>query len=166
MPEIKPVIPNLPVCIIKEGKQEVVKLHTLLDGKRTVLFGLPGAFTPICSNQHLPEFIKKSNEIYESKIDQIICMSVNDPFVMNAWREQIEKDQPSKIIFLCDTEAVLTKELGLQIDLSGAWLGIRCERFVILLDQAEIKKLLREEKVSDCIISSAQSVLDIIKKDY
>ncbi len=164
MPSQNQKIPNLTVCIIKNGKQEVVKLHKLLEGKKTVIFGLPGAFTPVCSNKHLPEFIKKSNEVYASKIDQIICIAVNDPFVMNAWREHVDTNNESKIIFLCDAKAALTKKLGLQIDLSTAWLGIRCQRFMMLLDQTEITELQKEDQVGDCIISSAENALKIVQK--
>lgn len=156
-------IPNLTVCIIKDGKKEIIKLHKILKHKRTIMFGLPGAFTPVCSNKHLPEFIKKSNEIYASKVDQIICMAVNDPFVMNAWREHIDMNNVSNIIFLCDVKGALTKKLGLQIDLSSAWLGKRCQRFVMLLNQTQIKELLKEDNITDCIISSAENVLGILQ---
>ena len=117
---------------------------------------MPGAFTPTCSAKHLPGFVEYSSDILGKGIDEIICVSVNDPFVMNAW----EKDQNSKgkVTLLADGNGDFTEALGLSFDGSGFGLGKRGQRFVMIIDNGTVSHLAIEEAGS-FEVSSAESVL-------
>ncbi|MAC41710.1 MAG: peroxiredoxin [Pelagibacterales bacterium] len=124
--------------------------------KKIVLFSVPGAFTPTCSAKHLPGFVEYYSDILSKGVDEIICISVNDPFVMNAW----EKDQNSKgkVTLLADGNGDFTEALGLSFDGSGFGLGKRGQRFVIIIDNGTIVHLAIE-KAGSFEVSSAESVL-------
>ena len=124
--------------------------------KKIVLFSVPGAFTPTCSAKHLPGFVEYYSDILSKGVDEIICISVNDPLVMNAW----EKDQNSKgkVTLLADGNADFTEALGLSFDGSGFGLGKRGQRFVIIIDNGTIVHLAIE-KAGSFEVSSAESVL-------
>ncbi|MDB9761745.1 peroxiredoxin [Alphaproteobacteria bacterium] len=124
--------------------------------KKIVLFSVPGAFTPTCSAKHLPGFVEYSSDILDKGVDEIICVSVNDPFVMNAW----EKDQNSKgkVTLLADGNGDFTEALGLSFDGSGFGLGKRGQRFVMIIDNGTVSHLAIEEAGS-FEVSSAESVL-------
>ena len=125
-------------------------------GKKIVLFSLPGAFTPTCSAKHLPGFVEYSGDIKKKGVDEIICVAINDHFVMNAW----EKDQNSKgkVILLADGNGEFTEALGLSFDGSGFGLGKRGKRFAMIVDHGSICHLAVEEKGSFSV-SSAESIL-------
>ena len=130
--------------------------------KKIVLFSVPGAFTPTCSAKHLPGFVEYSSDILGKGVDEIICISVNDPFVMNAW----EKDQNSKgkVTLLADGNGDFTEALGLSFDGSGFGLGKRGQRFVMIIDNGTVSHLAIEEAGS-FEVSSAESVLKALKLD-
>ena len=100
-----------------------VNLYELCAGKKVVIFGVPGAFTPECSNTHLPGYVDKAEELKDKGVDEIVCVAVNDPFVMEAWG----KDQAAggKVRMLADTTADLTKALGLELDLTAVLGNVR-----------------------------------------
>lgn len=108
-------------------------------GKRIVVFGLPGAYTPTCSAKHVPGYVEKFDNLKSRKVDEIWCVSVNDAFVMAHWG----RDQKAlgKIRFLGDGSALWTKALGLDIDRTAAGMGIRMQRFSMLLDDGVVKQL-------------------------
>ena len=111
----------------------------LFKGKKVVLFAVPGAFTPTCHRNHLPGFVKNAAAIKAKGVDTIACMSVNDAFVMGAWgRDQKTGD---KVRMLADGSADYTKALGLELDLSARGLGLRCQRFSMLVDNGVVKTL-------------------------
>ncbi|MEX2239452.1 MAG: peroxiredoxin, partial [Burkholderiales bacterium] len=108
-------------------------------GKRIVVFGLPGAYTPTCSAKHVPGYVEKFDSLKGKKVDEIWCVSVNDAFVMAHWG----RDQKAlgKIRFLGDGSALWTKALGLDVDRTAAGMGIRMQRFSMLLDDGVVKQL-------------------------
>ncbi len=110
---------------------------TLTKGKKVVLFGLPGAFTPTCSAKHVPGYVAHFDELKAKGVDEIICMSVNDAFVMGAWA----KDQKTggKVRMMGDGSAAYTKALGLELDLTARGMGVRCQRFSALVDDGVVK---------------------------
>jgi peroxiredoxin len=122
----------------KEGPKPISS-DEIFKGKKVALFGLPGAFTPTCSAKHLPGFVKKAAALKKKGIDEIVCVSVNDAFVMGAWA----KDQSvgKKILMVADGDANFTKATGLELDLTGRGLGLRCQRFSMLVDKGVVKKI-------------------------
>jgi peroxiredoxin len=124
--------------------------------KKVVVFSVPGAFTPTCSAKHLPGFVEYANDIIGKGVDEIICISVNDPFVMNAW----EKDQNSKgkVTLLADGNGELTEALGLSFDGSGFGLGKRGKRFAMIVDNGTVSHIAIEE-AGAFSVSSAESIL-------
>ena len=150
------IIPSINVPIVDKKNHTIENLFKLLMNKKVIIFGLPGAFTPTCSAKHLPGFVEYSSDILSKGVDEIICISVNDPFVMNAW----EKDQNSKgkVTLLADGNGDFTEALGLSFDGSGFGLGKRGQRFVIIIDKGIIVHLAIE-KAGSFEVSSAESVL-------
>ena len=142
-------------CIGPDGIINI-EVEKYFANKKIVLFSVPGAFTPTCSAKHLPGFVEYYSDILSKGVDEIICISVNDPFVMNAW----EKDQNSKgkVTLLADGNGDFTEALGLSFDGSGFGLGKRGQRFVIIIDNGTIVHLAIEEAGS-FEVSSAESVL-------
>ena len=150
---------KIPEAILKcIGSDRIVNIEVgkHFSNKKIVLFSVPGAFTPTCSAKHLPGFVEYSSDILSKGVDEIICISVNDPFVMNAW----EKDQNSKgkVTLLADGNGDFTEALGLSFDGSGFGLGKRGQRFVIIIDKGIIVHLAIE-KAGSFEVSSAESVL-------
>jgi len=115
------------------------KVDDLVKGKKVVIFGLPGAFTPTCSAKHVPGYVQSREQLKAKGVDEVICMSVNDPFVMGAWA----RDQKSsgKVRMLGDGSAAYTKALGLELDLNARGMGTRCQRFSMLVDNGIVKTL-------------------------
>jgi peroxiredoxin len=138
-----------------EGIQEITT-DEIFGGKKVVLFSLPGAFTPTCSAKHLPGFVEKAGEIKGKGVDSIICMSVNDAFVMDAWG----KDQKvgDKVQLLADGNGDFAKALGLELDATGVGLGIRAQRFAMVVEDGTVTTLNVEEPGA-FEVSSAESML-------
>jgi peroxiredoxin len=136
-------IPSATLYRLGEKGPEAVKTEDFFSGKKVVLFGLPGAFTPTCSAKHVPGFVQSAAALKAKGVDTIACMSVNDAFVMGAWA----KDQATagKVEMLGDGSAELTKKMGIELDLNGRGLGTRCRRFSMLVDNGVVKKLNLEE---------------------
>jgi len=135
---------------------EAVDAAEFFKGKKVVLFGVPGAFTPTCSNQHLPGFIEKADAIRAKGVDDIICMSVNDAFVMGAWGK--DRGAGDKVRMIADGNGDLAKALGLDFDGSGIGFGIRAQRFALIAVDGVVKKLA-VEKPMKFEVSSADAIL-------
>ena len=115
------------------------KVEDITKGKKVVIFGLPGAFTPTCSAKHVPSYIQNYEALKGKGVDEIWCISVNDAFVMGAWG----RDQKStgKIRMMADGSADFTKKLGLELDLTARGMGVRCQRFSMLVKDGVVKTL-------------------------
>ncbi len=116
-----------------------VQTAELFKGRKVVLFSVPGAYTPTCSKEHLPGFISRADEIKSKGIDEIICLAVNDPFVMQAWGN--EQGAEGKVTLLPDWDGAFTKALGLTQDISVAGLGVRGKRFSMRIEDGVVKSL-------------------------
>ncbi|HEY6336225.1 MAG TPA: peroxiredoxin [Alphaproteobacteria bacterium] len=129
----------------------------LFMGKKVVLFGLPGAFTPTCSAKHVPGFLQHADEIKKKGVSTIACISVNDAFVMGAWG----KDQGvgDKVMMLADGSADFTKAAGLELDLTAAGLGVRSKRYAMIVDKGVVKWMGIEEAPGKLEASGADAVL-------
>ena len=153
-------IPSSEVFILENGEPVKKKIENFLKDKKSVIFGLPGAFTSVCSAKHLPGYVKNSEKYKEKGIDQIICVSVNDPFVMNAWGK--ENNVGDKIIMMGDPFLNFTKAIGAEVDKSGRGLGIRSNRYTMLVDNLKIIKIQVEKDTSSCEISAAENFLELV----
>ena len=149
-------IPEATVHHMTDTGPTPITTSELFSGKRSVLFAVPGAFTPGCSMHHLPGFIDNSDEILGKGVDQIVCLSVNDPFVMKAWCDANKAG--NDILFLADGNASLSKAMGLTFDGSMYSLGVRSQRFAMILTGLKVEKLF-VEKPGVFDVSSAQKVL-------
>ena len=133
-----------------------VTIEKLTRGKKIVLFGLPGAFTPTCSAKHVPSYLQNIDKLKAKGVDDVICMSVNDPFVMGAWAR--DQKTGGKIRMMGDGSADYTKALGLEFDLAAKGLGLRCQRFSMLVDNGVVK-VLNIEAPGKYEVSDADTLL-------
>ena len=138
-----------------EGPKEISS-DELFGGKKVVLFAVPGAFTPACSQRHLPGYVDKASELKAKGIDQIACVAVNDAFVMGAWGR--DQKAGGKVRMLADGSADYTKALGLELDLGARGLGLRCQRFSMLIDDGVVKQL-NLEAAGKYEVSDAETML-------
>jgi len=152
-------IPNSEVFIMKSGNPVKKNTAEFFKGKKVVLFGLPGAYTSVCSAKHLPGYLK-IHEKYKTKgIDYIVCISVNDPFVMDAWGKN--HNVGDKIVMMADPFLNFTKSIGADIDKSARGLGIRSNRYTMLIDNLNVVKLQEEKDAGSCEISAAENFLNL-----
>jgi peroxiredoxin len=115
------------------------KVEDLVKGKKIAIFGLPGAYTPTCSAKHVPSYLENYEALKAKGIDEIWCISVNDPFVMGAWGR--DQKATGKIRMMADGSAEYTRKLGLELDLTARGMGVRCQRFSMLVDDGVVKTL-------------------------
>ena len=151
-------IPEVPLQRIREGV-ETIDTNALFDGRRIVLFAVPGAFTPTCSEKHLPGFVQHFEE-FRSRGIEVACMSVNDPFVMQAWGES--QNVPEGLMMLADGNGDFARALGLELDASAYGMGRRAKRFALFADDGVVK-LLNVEAPGEFRVSSAEHVLEQLK---
>ena len=149
-------IPDIKVPIIKKGLVVINSLKDEFKNKKVILFGVPGAFTPTCSEKHLPSYIKLYEIFKKKKVDDIYCLSVNDEHVMKAWL--LSYDDNQNIHGIADGNAEITTFFNLLSDKSKNFMGNRSHRFVMTIFNNNIKKL-NIEKSGKFNISSAESIL-------
>jgi len=138
-----------------EGPKDI-STDEIFGGKKVVLFALPGAFTPTCSAKHLPGFVERAAQIKDKGVATIACLAVNDAFVMGAWGKQQNTD--GKVLMLADGSATFTKQLGLELDLTGPGMGIRSKRYAMVVDNGVVKAL-NVEAPGAFEVSSADAIL-------
>lgn len=149
-------IPDVELRTMVGKSPEAVRSGDVLGKGKVVLFAVPGAFTPTCSDYHLPGFVHRSADLLAKNVDAIACISVNDPFVMGAWgRDQKVGD---KVVMLADGNGEFTQAMGLEADMSGAGLGTRSQRYAVVLDDGVVTALFVEPE-RGLNVSSAESVL-------
>lgn len=137
------IIPSIKVPVIKKGVTSKVILSDELKGKKVIMFGVPGAFTPTCSEKHMPSYIKLHKQIIDKGIDAIYCLSVNDDFVMNAWL--LSYSDGDKIIGIADGNGDISKNLNLLVDKSKNYMGMRSARFAMIVIDNIIHEIFIEE---------------------
>jgi peroxiredoxin len=133
---------KIPSVTIKQATPEGgsdVDPAALFAGKKVIMFTLPGAFTPTCSQKHLPSYVKELPQLKAKGIDLVACLSVNDAWVMKAWAEQ--HDALGKITMLADGSAAFSKALGIELDLTKASMGMRCGRGVFMIEDGVVKSV-------------------------
>ena len=153
-------VPNSEIFVLENGEPSKKNIEELLKGKKAVIFGLPGAYTSVCSAKHLPGYINLYQKYKDKGINHIICVSVNDPFVMSAWGK--ENNVGDKIIMMGDPFLNFTKAIGAEVDKSGRGLGIRSNRYTMLINDMKVVKLQEEKDTGSCEISAAENFLKLI----
>jgi len=147
---------KIPGVKLKRTDMSDISTDELFGGKKVVLFAVPGAFTPTCSNQHLPGFVAKASEIKAKGVDEVVCMSVNDAFVMKAWGA--DRGAGDKVRLIADGNGDLAKALGLDFDGSGIGFGLRSQRFALVAEDGVVKTLAVEKPMA-FEVSSAEAIL-------
>ena len=151
---------KVPSVTLKQLTPEGVKEVTtdeIFGGKKVVFFAVPGAFTPACSQRHLPGFVERAADIKAKGVDEIACVAVNDAFVMGAWGK--EQKTEGKVRMLADGSGDLVRALGLELDLSKGGLGIRSQRYSMLVDNGVVKSLNIEKQPGQVDVSGAEAML-------
>ena len=155
--EVGAELPDVNGTVMAEGRPSAVSLRELVGGKKTVLFGVPGAFTPTCTNDHLPTYAASESALSDAGVEQTICMSTNDIFVLSAWNAA---HGAGHITMLADGAGELTRALDLGLDLTGLGLGFRCTRFAMLVEGGKVKAIQTEESPGTCAMTSAAAILE------
>lgn len=134
-------VPRVTFKILRNGELVNVSSDDIFKGRRVVLFALPGAYTPTCSTGHVPRFVELAPELRKQGVDDIVCLSVNDPFVMDAWQRE---QNAAALTFLPDAEGTFTSGMGMLVDKSAAGLGKRSWRYSMLVNDGSIEKMFIE----------------------
>ncbi len=151
-------IPDIELQVATPGGTETLSAAELFKG-RVVPFAVPGAFTPTCSEKHLPGFVEKAEEIKAKGVDRILCLSVNDAFVMDAWGRDRRADD--KVVMVADGKAELTKALGLETDASGFRMGTHSQRYAAITEDGVVKQLFVEKPMA-FDVSRAEAILEAL----
>ncbi|HEX2479383.1 MAG TPA: peroxiredoxin [Geminicoccaceae bacterium] len=151
---------RLPAVNLKQLTADGIKdvpITELTKGKKVVLFAVPGAFTPTCSEKHLPGFVERAEAIKGKGVDAILCVAVNDPFVLSAWEKA--RNVGGKVKILSDGNAEFTRAIGLDLDASGFGLGTRSKRYAMVVEDGVVKTLMVEDVPTQAEKSSAAAIL-------
>jgi peroxiredoxin (alkyl hydroperoxide reductase subunit C) len=149
-------IPSMKVMLATPDGPQESSTDALFGKRKAILFGVPGAFTPTCSEKHLPSYLDQFAALTAKGIESIVCLSVNDVFVMRAWAKLTGAE--SKLVMLADGSATLTHALGLELDLTARGLGIRAQRFAMVVDDMKVLSVAVEPP-NGYGVSSAEQVL-------
>ncbi len=154
-------VPSATLIQKQDGAPAAVSLDDKLAGRKVVIFGLPGAFTPTCSAAHVPSFIRTADQFAAKGVDEIICVSVNDMHVMELWGEQTG-GTAAGITFLADGDSSFTKAIGMDFDNPAAGMIGRCKRFAMYVDDGVVKVMSPEIKAGVCDLSGGEFMLEQI----
>jgi len=149
-------IPSITVQEMQQKGPTNLSTDELFAGKKVVVFALPGAFTPTCSQSHLPGYVVKADELFAKGVDAIVCLSVNDAFVMGAWGEQ--NNTEDRVRMIADGSANLTEALGLVLDLTANGMGIRSQRYAMVVNDGVVETL-NIEAAGKFEVSDADTIL-------
>ena len=150
-------VPAGKFSIMKKDGPGMLSTDELFKGRKVVVFSVPGAFTPTCSREHLPGFVKQADALKKKGINTVACMAVNDVFVMDAWGKQ--SGAGDKVLMLADGNGEYARALGLTLDATGFGMGTRGLRYSMLVDNGVVKQLNLEESAGQCKTSSADHIL-------
>ena len=153
-------IPAATVTTMTDEGPQPVNSEDFFAGRKVVLFGVPGAFTPTCHNQHLPGFVRHLDALKAKGVDTIACLSVNDVFVMDAWAKS--SGAADAVTFLADGNGELTKAMGLELDASGFGMGTRSQRFAMVVDDGAVQSINIEPQAGQADVSGAEAILNAL----
>jgi peroxiredoxin (alkyl hydroperoxide reductase subunit C) len=157
--QVGDTIPSMKLMTATASGPQEISTDDLFKGKKVALFAVPGAFTPTCSAKHLPGFVQHAADIKAKGVDTIVCMSVNDAFVMGAWAKDQGVDD--SIVMLADGSAAFIKALGLELDLVARGLGMRSQRFAMIVEDGRVTHLAVEAP-GGFDVSRAEAVLAVL----
>lgn len=157
MIEVGDRIPGSEVRVMRDGTPVTVSMHELAGSGRVVLFAVPGAFTPGCSQRHLPGFVAQAAEMSAKGVDRILCLSVNDAYVMDAWGQA--QAVGDTMVMVADPAAAFTRDIGMDIDVSGLGLGLRSQRYAMVIEDGVVVAFMPEEGGLTIAASTSQCVL-------
>lgn len=152
-------LPNATLSTMGPEGQQFVELESLTKSRKIVLFGLPGAFTGTCDRAHLPSFMRTVDGFKAKGVEEVICISVNDPFVMQRWDEASGAGEAG-VTMLADPQSELTKALGLAFDVPPLGFFNRCQRFALLAEDGVVKVLNLEEEAGACSLTTGEELLE------
>ena len=158
--KIKDQIPDTEIFHLVEGEPRISKIKEILGTGKIILFGLPGAFTSTCSKFHLPGYVANADKLKKKGIQNIFCISVNDPYVMDAWGQA--HNTANKITMLSDPYLSFTKVIGAEVDRNSRGMGIRSNRYSMVIENLEVSNIQVEKETKECGLSSAEGILDIL----
>jgi len=158
--KIKDQIPDTEIFHLVDGEPQKSKLKEILGYGKIILFGLPGAFTSTCSKFHLPGFVANADKIKAKGIENIYCLSANDPYVMHAWGEI--NNTKNKIKMLSDPYLLFTKAIGAEVDRNSKGMGIRSNRYAMIIENLSVVNIQVEKETKECGLTSAESLLDYL----
>ena len=150
-------IPDTQLTRITEDGPDKVASSDFFGGRKVVLFAVPGAFTPTCHNNHMPGFVENAESIREKGVDEIAVVSVNDPFVMTAWRKA--SDAADKVTFLSDGNGDFASAIGMDMDLSMGGMGVRSKRYSMIVDDGKVTALNVEDNPGEATKSGAANLM-------
>ena len=156
--KIKDQIPDTDIFQLVDGEPQKSKLREIIGDGKNVLFGLPGAFTSTCSKLHLPGFVANAVKIKAKGIENIFCLSVNDPYVMNGWGEI--NNIGNSIKMLSDPYLLFTKEIGAEVDRNAKGMGIRSNRYLMVIENFTVINIHVEKETKECGLTSAENLLN------
>ena len=152
-------LPEATLLHVADAGAQAVSLADKLKGRKVVIFGLPGAYTGTCTTAHVPSFIRTADKFRAKGVDRIVCVSVNDPFVMGAWAASTGADKAG-LTFLGDADGSFTKAMGMNFDAPPAGLFGRSKRYAMLVENGTITAMNIEESPGQCDISGGEALLD------
>lgn len=150
-------IPDVQLATLTPGGPKPVQSDEVLGQGKVVLFAVPGAFTPTCSDHHLPGFVMQADEILAKGVDRIACIAVNDPFVMGAWGNA--QGTGDKIVMLADGNAEFAAATGMELDLAKIGLGTRSQRYAAILQDGVVQEIFVEPNPGTVDVASSDKVL-------
>ena len=142
--------------VMENEKPTAKTLGDLTAGKTVVMFGIPGAFTPTCDQEHLPSYVQELSNLHAKGVDQVICLSMNDIFVLQEWNKV---SGAASILMLSDGNGEITNALGLALDGTGFGLGQRTTRFALIAENGTVRAIEVEAKAGECSVSAAPNIL-------
>ncbi len=149
-------VPSLTLYQKTDDGVAEISTNEIFNGKKVVLFALPGAFTPTCSASHLPGYVVKSDELFTKGVDRIVCLSVNDAFVMGAWGEQ--QNVEDRVMMIADGSGHFTHAVGLELDRTQGGMGMRSQRYAMIVNNGVVE-LLNVEAPNKFEVSDADTIL-------
>ena len=149
-------LPDAKVFVLEKDPKEV-SIKEIVGDEKVILFGLPGAFTPTCSAKHLPGFVIAIDQLKKKGIKKVVCISVNDPFVMNAWGKT--HNVQDQILMVGDSKGDFTKSIGAELNLTNRGLGVRSSRYTMLVEKGSVLKISEEEVAGKCEVTAAENFL-------
>ena len=159
--KIKDQVPDTEIFHLVDGEPQKGNLREILGNDKIILFGLPGAFTSTCSKIHLPGFVANADQIKAKGIQNIFCISVNDPYVMNAWGEI--NNTGNKIKMLSDPYLLFTKAIGAEVDRNSKGMGIRSNRYAMVIENLQVINIQVAKETKECGLTSAESLLNYLQ---